>query len=85
MIFGLTYVKTVATVPTAIFWLSTIFISTAMVFICLVRLPHGARSEPHVHGHERDAEQGATLVDDDDDASAAAVRGRKAGKLIVPS
>lgn len=68
-LFGMTYLKTVATMPTAIFFVSTGVIATSFFFQLCVRVPKPSASdveapvfpEPQAPTHEQDE----TLVDVD--------------------
>ncbi|OCB86786.1 MFS general substrate transporter [Sanghuangporus baumii] len=50
-LFGVTYAATVGTYPTTIFWLSTLCVTLALIFMLLVHLPRGAAHGVHIPGH----------------------------------
>ncbi|THG99442.1 hypothetical protein EW145_g7263 [Phellinidium pouzarii] len=83
--YGLTYMKTVATYPKTIFWVSSCCLTVSLIFICLVRLPRPAS------GHTEDVEGSAdahvdresTLIDAVGADTEEQIRGRNPVKVSV--
>ncbi|KAH8116885.1 MFS general substrate transporter [Phellopilus nigrolimitatus] len=85
-IFGLTYMKTVATYPRAIFWVSSGSMIVSLIFICLVRLPrsaHAAAAADVEDPPQPYIDREATLVDSDENGEDGQSRGRNAGKVAA--
>ncbi|KAJ6497032.1 major facilitator superfamily domain-containing protein [Mycena vitilis] len=82
-IYGLVYVKTVATFPKAIFFVSVASVIISFICLSLVRLPTDIRTDAEEVSHIP-AHSNATLVDADISASAGDLRGRKTDNSLIP-